>query len=68
MARIFTSKDGDIEVTFFNVGLHIQDREPRQTVAWREVPHGERELVYWQHRQWVSDTEINTARVAARTF
>jgi len=68
MGRIFTTKGGNVEVTFFNTGFHACDREPRQTVAWREVPHGERELVHWQHGQWVSDIEINTARVAARTF
>jgi len=67
MERIFTTKNGDVEVTFFNVGLHTQDREPRQSTGWRESASG-RELVHWQHGQWVSDTEIITARVVARTF
>jgi len=67
MGRIFTTKNGNVEAPYFNVGIHAQEREPRQTTGWRECESG-RELVHWQNGSWISDTEVNTARVAARTF
>jgi len=68
MERIFTSRDGNVEVSYFSVGFHGGDREPRQTSGWREKHDGTRELVHWKSGQWIDNTEINAARVAARTF
>ena len=65
---VYTTETGSVEVNFTNLGLHGADREPTQQTGWRDCGNGKRELVHWTHRQWVSDTELNSARVQARTF
>ena len=65
---VYTTETGSVEVSFTNLGFHGADREPTQQTGWRDCGNGMRELVHWTHHQWVSDTEVNSARVQARTF
>ncbi len=65
--RVYTSKDGH-DVVYMKPEGHGGPRIPVLNTGWRATSHGTRELVHWKNSQWMSDKEINTARVAARTF
>jgi|GEM_PF-5816310 len=66
--RVYTSKTGDIAVSMKPDGMHGGRRFPTRNTGWRARANGERELVHWKNNQWMTDEEINTVRVTARTF
>ncbi len=68
MGTVYTTPEGNVEISFRNVGFHVADRSPVQDTGWRERPDGSREQVFFRGGRWVSDTEVNTACVEARTF
>jgi len=64
--KIFTTEHGSVEVCW--VGWP-GDTEPNQKHGWRAKADGSREKVFWSRSLgWKTDTEINDARVRARTF
>ena len=66
--NIYTTSDGNVRVRFLSLGVHGGHAVPTVDPAWREKEDCSRELVWWRNENWMTDTEINTARVEARTF
>lgn len=64
---VFTTQTGNTQIGFFRFGTH-GSCEPRLQTGWRLKKDGTRELVHWKNDQWMSDVEVNLARVSARTF
>lgn len=65
--EIYTTEDGDVHVRFAGAGFHGGERTPTVHPAWREKADGSREQVFW-NGAWLTDVEMNGARVRARTF
>jgi hypothetical protein len=63
---IYATEHGDTEVRYVQMG---NCSYPVQDNGWRKLPDGTREEVFYREGfGWRSDTEINSARVEARTF
>lgn len=65
--EVYTTEDGGVHVRFAGAGFHCGERSPTVNSAWREKADGSRERVFW-NGAWLTDTEVNAARVRARTF